>query len=851
MPANSKRTTMKNSLKKNPSSKPRRVRKKGLNYGTLEDRKMLTVSAGFAPVAGVLTVNILGANEVATVNVVNGNVVVNNNQVATGVSASSVRQIEILGQTTSAGQQVNLNGNFSGTGLTDVNISSVNQVTFGGAYDVSNDFTATLDGSGGGISDGTLGRLRVGGDTSITANSNPVVLNNTTNDFNNVDVTTTGTLQSVALGDINDLNFTNLVISGNLDVNAGGTVSDSIGTTISVNAAGTEAAFTAANVLLGGQTNDSTNFFGSSFDVTGAVELQEDSNIILGDVQADSLRLDSSGRIADGRDTNISVTGLAEFIAPAGVQIGDNGQDTFSSGTLNFQSSQQVSINSETSLNIVGNNTARSTSLRSQQSISDAANASINIQFQTQLTGQSVQLGDTTTDEFNSNSIFFFTTGRFDLTEDSDTLIIEERNFAQSARLVSAGDIADDNLSGIVVTNLAEFEAVNVDIGNVATDFFTAGSIRYNTTGQFRVTENDDTNLNGTSTAQNSIVTSVGNVSNDSSANVIVANNAAFRGNQINIGNQAGDNFQFGSLNFITPNVPIANAPAGFASVNISEDDTTQFGGNSTAGSPAGTTASGAAIAAIPGNVQINSAGSIIDGSNASVNVTGNLSLTAQGASDGSGIINIGDSGTSAAGVPFDSTINTASLTVNSTGNATIEEDSGIVLAGQSNVNSLTLVADGGNASILDSVTAQTNVRFNLNLNGSFVNLGVPAPGTDPTTAPDFLTFRTLTVNSPGNVNIAHNTATDPVNGAAINGFLLVNSSTADFLTLSSDGNIGDSSPAGSPVSTIAQSGAVFAGIDVIIGESSGDFFDIVDLNGPLGLGGVTGTSDVVVASRV
>jgi len=339
---------------------------------------------------------------------------------------------------------------------------------------------------------------------------------------------------------------------------------------------------------------------------------------------------------------------------------------------------------------------------------------------------------------------------------------------------------------------------------------------------EFRLTEDSDTNILGVNRAANSIITSLGSLSNSSDADIVVTTNASFRGNTVNIGNQPGDNAQFGSLTFITPNVPIDNAPAGFAAVNISEDDITVFGGNSTAGT-----------ADIPGNVRITSTEGIFDGTNSSVNVTGNLALT----TGNDGNITVGNAGTTAAGVPFDATFNTGSLTINTDGIgiAQIFEDSDISLVGDTQAQSLTLVADGGQGTITDAPTANINVNFNLNVLGSFVNLGTGVDDSGANT--DMLNFNTLTFNTSGNTNVSVDKE-----------FLLVGSSSADNLTLASTGNITDSSPpTGTPASTVVQTSANFiTPLDVIIGESGNDFFDIVSGNTP-GVGNVGGTANVVV----
>jgi len=650
----------------------------------------------------------------------------------------------------------------------------------------------------------------------------------------NQDITFVGDFANAGLTSVSAVNVDDFAINGNLSlsgaltVNGSGTVSDADNANVIVGGVGS---FTAANVSLGGGTNE-TRFQQTSFNVSGAVSLQEDDNTVLGSVNAATIRLESTGRILDGFTTQININGLAELFGDAGVRLGDNGADIFNAGTINFQSLGQVSINEDSAMNIVGTNTARSMNLRSLAAITDADDATITVQFQSGFTAESVLIGDTATDEFNSNSIYFFTTGRFDLTEDSDTLIIEEKNFAQSLELTSTGQITDDAIAQVTVTNLAEFNADSAVIGDLPTDFFTAGSIQFNTVNEFRLTENNDTNILGTNRALNSIITSVGDLSNSSNANIVVTTNASFRGQNVNIGNQPGDNAQFGSLTFITPNVAIDNAPQGFASVNITEDDSTQFGGNSTAGT-----------AAIPGNVRIESAAGITDGSNSSVNVTGNITLV----TNNNGNITVGDAGTDINGNAFNADFNAASLTIQTdgTGNAQIFEDSNIFLVGNSQVNSLTLNANGGQSSITDSATSNLNVNFNLNVTAGFVNLGSAQDVNGVDT--DSLNFNTLTFNTSPAGTLNGNTLV-----SADSGFFLVGSSSAENLTLVSTGSILDSSPAnGTPASTIIQNSASFTTpLDAIIGESGADFFDIVSGSAP-GVGNVDGVRNVVVGRVV
>ena len=102
----------------------------------------------------------------------------------------------------------------------------------------------------------------------------------------------------------------------------------------------------------------------------------------MGSVNAGTVRLSTTGRILDGFTTQINIDGLAELLAENGVRLGDNGADVFNAGTVNFVAENgQVSINEDTALNLVGDNLARSINLRSQASITDADDSTLNVQF--------------------------------------------------------------------------------------------------------------------------------------------------------------------------------------------------------------------------------------------------------------------------------------------------------------------------------------------------------------------------------------------------------------------------------------------------------------------------------------
>ncbi len=758
---------MRSFLKKTRTSrsKIKRSRKSGVNYGTLEDRRVLATTAAFA--SGILTVTLSEANDTAIINVANENVTVNGSSQVLGgnnagtLSANAVRQITVVGESGVAGQSLVLNGNFTdaaGRDLDNVLVSNVNQVSVLGGYDVDQSFNVTLDGSGGSIGDGSAGgggRLVVGGTTTINAGNNSIRLDNATNDFFRFNGTTTGSSNNdIVLGDANAIVFTGIQSAGDLNVTANGSISDVDGADIVV---ARDGRFSGTNIALGSD-NQTTNFFRTSFDATGTVDLQEDSNIILLTTNAQSLRLSTPGAIFDGRTTTITVNGLAELEANNRIRLGDSGTDTFNAGSVTFASNGHVSISERSDTNVVGENRASSWTSRSIGNITNGINTSIDVTRQTGLAADNVFLGNQVGDNFETGQLFFFATNRFELQADSNLIIIERKNEAGILDLRSTGTITDDNRAYTNIRGLAQFTASAVNIGNSRDDQFNAGSIQFDTDTTFRLNEDSSTNLVNASEAGlgTSIINSTGDITNSASATVNVEGSMGFLGNNILLGNQANDDFRFGVLTFNT-------ATEADGLVNITEDDSTLIAGQNTA-----------TVA------RIQSAGAIRDGQTSTINVFGNTSFTALNDDP----IIIGDRGDIFAngvdtGRDFDARFNSGSLTVNSGGDVFIEEDTAVLLTGNSRANNLTITAGLGAFNVLDSLDARTNVAGTLDVTGNLINLGTGVEnGTGIET--DRLVLAGLTYNSNGNTNIS-----------ADSGFELRGDSRSDgFLILDSDGQI-------------------------------------------------------------
>ena len=690
------RSFFKSSATKPNKKKNKRGRKKGLSYGTLEERRVLATVAAFVPATGVLTVNLTENSDAAIIDVANDLVTVNgSNQIPGGdglltLSADAVRQITVNGLVGAGDQTVVLDGNFTdaaGRDLNNVIVQNVNQVSVLGAYDVDQNFTVNLDGSGGNVGDGPVdggGRLIVSGNTTINAGNNSIQLDNAGNDFFQFGATTTSSINnSIVVTDVNSIVLSDIETTGSLTVNSGGSITDTNDANILVSRDGF---FTAETSIDLGSDSQETNFFRVSLNAGGSAVLQEDSNIILISSNVGSLNLTTPGGIFDGKTTTVEVRGTAELNAAFGIRFGDNGTDTFNANSITFNSSGHVSISELSGTNIVGNNQARSWTSRSIANITNGVDASIDVRFQTGLTAANVFLGNQAGDNFETGALFFFATNRFELESDENLVIIERKNRAGSLNLQSTGTITDDDRAFTNIRGLAQFTAESVAIGNTRTDQFNAGSIQFQTATTFQLNENSNTNIINASTAGlgNSIINSTGNVTNSDNATVDIAGSVSFFGENVLLGSRDGDNFKFGVLSFNT-------ATDGNGLVNISEDDPTLIGGTNTAT-----------------NLRIDSLGAIEDGQTSTINVLGNSRFTALANDE----IVIGDRGDiirngEDTGDDFDAVFNSGSLTVRTDGDVFVEEDSGILLTGTNFANNLTLSAGLGSFDIEDTNTSR------------------------------------------------------------------------------------------------------------------------------------------------
>lgn len=774
------------------SKKPRRKNpknSKNLGYDNLEAKNLLTTIVSFNAGTQDLGINLTATNDAAVIDVAtNGNITVNgsqdlNSNIA-GVQSSNASALDTITVIGNGGtnQQVTLNGNYSnaaGRSIQSVAASGIRSFNVNGNYQLSGNLNVNLDEGGGQVSQGTASQLRVGGSTIINANSNAITLLNANNDFvGNVSVSTS--VGDIGIADANNISFSNISTTGDLTANAGGNIADPAGSSISV---GGITRFNATNVVLGDNTGDLVNFNAISSTTTQDFILTEDSATTLLNVSARNLTVNASGGIFDGRRTDIDVSEQATFNAATAIRIGENGTDTFNAGSINFNAGGHVHIWENTGIIFTGDNTATSITAISEANIADNATATINITNIAHFEGANITLGDTATDQYNSGSLEFISYGDLNLTENSDTHIIETKNEAQRLFLTSEGAITDAATAKVNVELFSQFTANSVNLGESDTDEFNSGSIGFNTTGAFNISEDSATNIAGFNSANSTSITSSGAITNiftgvnGNGTNIDIATLASFEGSSITLGEEANDSVNFGALQLNSSGV-----------ATVTEDSATHLTQSSQVQA-----------------LNLTSAGAVTDALTSSINVTEVASVEGTSIRWGE---NTGDQ------------VNAGSFTLNSNGAVEINEDSSLNLTGINTADSLTLIASGN---ITDSLNAQTRVTNLLSVSGGLINLGSEST--------DIVQMGQLEFNSTANTFITADT------GFEITG----NNRAGNLLILESQGSITDSPTA----ETIAQNGATFTATDVIIGDLATDCFDILNGVGPAVIS--SGTSNVIL----
>ncbi|MEM7453065.1 MAG: hypothetical protein AAF456_01805 [Planctomycetota bacterium] len=754
------------------------------SYTPLEERRVLAAISGFD--SGELSISLTEDNDSAWVSTDGGYVTVNGSRdldsTTAGVQEYQLEELSSLvinGNPGMLNQSVTLDGEYSTGDLENLEVINVGSISIPGSYVVAGDLRLHLVGQAGGINDADSGQLIVEGVTTINSGESEVSLDNGTHDFQGeVSIRTsartlTGTpvdWSNFEISDANDILFSRAAIWGNLKVSApNGSVSDLPVTQFSV--AG-DATFDVDSMTLGEHVDDQTDFFRLIVNAAGHVEVHEDDNVIFGGSSyVGSLMIESeAGGIFDGRSTSLVVDGNAEFRADR-IRIGEHISDTFTAGSITFDSTGHVDFFEDDSTHIVGTNTARTLDITSQGDLTDSPDTTIAVQFGAGLEADNIYLGDSADDSLTLGSFYFHSDGDLFLNSESDIRIVDSKNQAGTLHLNAIGSITDADDASVTVNGTAWLVATDeITIGDTLQDDFNAGAIQWSSGQRALIHEDSDTTLinefSEITASPAADISSAGLINNMPGLRLNIAGTASFTGTDIFLGIPEVDSINFGSLT--------VNTPGGTGEARVIENSDTILTG-----------------ASLVRRLELTSDGTIADSDIAETFVTGLARFTADA-------ITLGDT----------SSFNSGTLNIDSPGNVFVNEGSDIVLSGTSRANSLTLNASGN---LLDAADAQTYVEFLLDVSGNLINLGVGET--------DFLSFSSLTFRSTGNTNIVQDAF------AGLSGLTLVGNSLAgDKLILESTGDILDDDEA----ETVAVNQANFTGMDVIIGDSDLDCFEVM-----------------------
>ncbi|MBN8602653.1 MAG: hypothetical protein J0M26_16580 [Planctomycetes bacterium] len=329
-----------------------------------------------------------------------------------GVIPTNIRDLEIDFPNANidlAARTINLTGNlglYSGLSVFDggsvVTVAGNSLVTAGNQITLANvageQFNVTGDASFSGINGVTVGSQGIANFGTLEFDSNGSVTIQEDSSTVLASSSTANSLNLTSSGAITDLSAASLVVTNGATLNATSdiTLNEEIGNTLSIGALAYLNAGTSISIGSAGAANFGTLRFTS----VNATTIQEDSNTDLsGASSADTLDLTSAGYIQDNNNATIDITnnatfdaattitlnedasndldvgGRAYFLATNGIAVGSDGTANF--GSLQFSSTGNVSIYEDSDMFLVNNSNAGSLLLNATGSITDDVGVSL------------------------------------------------------------------------------------------------------------------------------------------------------------------------------------------------------------------------------------------------------------------------------------------------------------------------------------------------------------------------------------------------------------------------------------------------------------------------------------------
>ena len=286
----------------------------------------------------------------------------------------------------------------------------------------------------------------------------------------------------------------------------------------------------------------------------------------------------------------MTITNNASFDAGANpILIGDDAGNATNFGSLTFNSTAAVTIGEDSATVLSGMSTANSLLLRSAGSITDGTDADLAVtNVATFDAGANpITLGNDAGNVFLVSSLTLKSGGAVFI-QGADDTVLTGINSAASLTLISAGsitDVAEVGQAGTftTVTGNASFTTINpntfIRLGDTAADVVRFGSVTFNSPGDVSITEDDATQMTGSNTANNLVITSSGAITDAVNTDLMVNGNASFVGMSVTLGETPADMQTYGRLSFVVAGNPqlvsLAEGNAEFEIVNAAQTQIT------------------------------------------------------------------------------------------------------------------------------------------------------------------------------------------------------------------------------------------------------------------------------------
>lgn len=544
------------------------------------------------------------------------------------------------------------------------------------------------------------------------------------------------------------------------------------------------------------QTGPSAQFTGNSiFNASGNINLSRTANNFVGTVSAvgenvvladrNNIRLGSvkaNTTISVTAESFVSNTENATVLARQGIfsageiRLGNRVGDDVRFGLVNLTSEGRTVLNADSSIRIQGLS-ASSSLVSSTGSIFDAPTANIDVEFNAKFVAPtSISLGDTTTDSLTTGQVTLQSDGYVGFNENGDARFVG-RSFGRFINVAADGELSDTDDAAIDARNGIRIEAGSATLGDASTNNFQAQATTLQIRGDAYIGQVNNILLTGDSVVDGDLtLSSNAEILDTLSSFLTVLGHLHVEGNRIFIGDSLTSHLSATSFSFDSN-----------TSATVLFSGKTLFGGSSRAN-----------------DAFVFANGTLGSLAGTSLDVSGRMRLEATS-------IKIGDK--------ENDNFRSTQIEFTSNGRVDLEFDKGVVIAGNSNAQSLRVLT---NQFISDASDSQLLVEGHSRFIARNVTIGERTTDRFETASLSFVAQGTVSIREDNNMR-------------------LWGSSEANRVTLRSSGSITDSSNA----EIIIEESARLSGTNLIIGDLDSDCFFIA--TGQSGLTTVGNNIDVTL----